>query len=53
MIQREELNGRINGLKFGRNQISVSYLFFADDSLVFLEENKDECSCFLEVSKIC
>uniref|UniRef100_A0A803PV25 Reverse transcriptase domain-containing protein n=1 Tax=Cannabis sativa TaxID=3483 RepID=A0A803PV25_CANSA len=49
LIQHAEQQGRLHGVVFGRQRLMVSHLFFADDSLVFLDATEDECRCFREL----
>lgn len=39
-LTKEENQKRIRGIKVGRNGISLAYLFFADDSLLFFQNDK-------------
>uniref|UniRef100_A0A803PUH4 Reverse transcriptase n=1 Tax=Cannabis sativa TaxID=3483 RepID=A0A803PUH4_CANSA len=43
LIQEAERAGSIHGIRFGKEGVKVSHLFFADDSFVFLEGNEAEC----------
>ena len=52
LIQKAEREGKITGLKFGRGDIGVSHLFFADDSLVFMEANRREVNTFKEIINV-
>ncbi|KAL5551246.1 hypothetical protein UlMin_001422 [Ulmus minor] len=40
LLVKAELNGRLKGLNFGSNDVSVSHLLFADDSFMFLDANR-------------
>ncbi|XP_060974461.1 uncharacterized protein LOC133039585 [Cannabis sativa] len=43
LIQEAERAGKITGVRFGRNDVTVSHLFFADDTFVFFEGKETEC----------
>uniref|UniRef100_A0A803Q5W8 Reverse transcriptase n=1 Tax=Cannabis sativa TaxID=3483 RepID=A0A803Q5W8_CANSA len=43
LIQEAERADRIHGLKFGKEGIKLSHLFFADDSFIFLDASPSEC----------
>uniref|UniRef100_A0A803PAN7 CCHC-type domain-containing protein n=1 Tax=Cannabis sativa TaxID=3483 RepID=A0A803PAN7_CANSA len=43
LIQEAERADKIHGVKFGREGLKLSHLFFADDSFVFLDANPTEC----------
>uniref|UniRef100_A0A803PRC4 Reverse transcriptase domain-containing protein n=1 Tax=Cannabis sativa TaxID=3483 RepID=A0A803PRC4_CANSA len=45
LIQEAERADKILGIKFGREGLKLSHLFFADDSFVFLEATPTECRC--------
>uniref|UniRef100_A0A803PY90 Reverse transcriptase domain-containing protein n=1 Tax=Cannabis sativa TaxID=3483 RepID=A0A803PY90_CANSA len=49
LIYEAERAGRIQGLRFGSLDQRLSHLFFADDSLVFLEATLEECKTIKEV----
>uniref|UniRef100_A0A803QN76 Reverse transcriptase domain-containing protein n=1 Tax=Cannabis sativa TaxID=3483 RepID=A0A803QN76_CANSA len=49
LIQEAERAGKIHGLRFGSLEQRLFHLFFADDSLVFLDANMDECKAIKEV----
>ncbi|KAL5579343.1 hypothetical protein UlMin_011785 [Ulmus minor] len=40
LLVKAELDGRLKGLIFGRNEVTVSHLLFADDSFMFLDANR-------------
>ncbi|KAL5539671.1 hypothetical protein UlMin_043672 [Ulmus minor] len=40
LLVKAELNGRLKGLNFGSNNVSVSHLLFVDDSFMFLDANR-------------
>uniref|UniRef100_A0A803QSN3 Reverse transcriptase domain-containing protein n=1 Tax=Cannabis sativa TaxID=3483 RepID=A0A803QSN3_CANSA len=42
LIQEAERADKIHGIKFGREGLKLSHLFFADDSFVFLDANPTE-----------
>uniref|UniRef100_A0A803NGM9 CCHC-type domain-containing protein n=1 Tax=Cannabis sativa TaxID=3483 RepID=A0A803NGM9_CANSA len=46
LIQHDEQEGRLRGLRFGRHGLSVSHLFFADDSLIFMDADMGSCQRF-------
>ncbi|XP_060974139.1 uncharacterized protein LOC133039295 [Cannabis sativa] len=43
LIQEAERADEIHGLKFGKEGIRLSHLFFADDSIIFLDASPSEC----------
>ena len=49
LIRKEERNDLINGVCFGRDKVAVTHLFFADDSLVFLEADRNQCCTFKNI----
>ncbi|XP_060960954.1 uncharacterized protein LOC133031469 [Cannabis sativa] len=48
MIEAERA-GKIHGLRFGSLDLRLSHLFFADDSLIFLDATMEECKAIKEV----
>uniref|UniRef100_A0A803QHJ7 Piwi domain-containing protein n=1 Tax=Cannabis sativa TaxID=3483 RepID=A0A803QHJ7_CANSA len=44
-----ERRGLLQGIKFGRTDLFVSHLFFADDSLVFFDATMEGCQTFREL----
>uniref|UniRef100_A0A803PJR1 Reverse transcriptase zinc-binding domain-containing protein n=1 Tax=Cannabis sativa TaxID=3483 RepID=A0A803PJR1_CANSA len=49
LIQATERAGDIRGVRFGRNDVKVSYLFVADDRFVFLEGRDEECDTMKQI----
>ncbi|XP_062080800.1 uncharacterized protein LOC133785597 [Humulus lupulus] len=49
LFRKAEADGCISGLRFGRGSLYVSHLFFADDSLIFLDANRGNYLKFLEI----
>ncbi|XP_062118296.1 uncharacterized protein LOC133831907 [Humulus lupulus] len=49
VIPNRELGGKLRGLVFGRINVSVSHLFFVNDSPVFMKANDDKCNTFKEI----
>uniref|UniRef100_A0A803PSV0 Reverse transcriptase n=1 Tax=Cannabis sativa TaxID=3483 RepID=A0A803PSV0_CANSA len=49
LIQEAKRADRIHGIKFGREGIILSHLFFADDSFVFLDATPTECRCMKSI----
>uniref|UniRef100_A0A803P0U0 Reverse transcriptase domain-containing protein n=1 Tax=Cannabis sativa TaxID=3483 RepID=A0A803P0U0_CANSA len=43
LIQEAERADRIHGIKFGKEGLKLSHLFFADDSFIFLDATATEC----------
>ena len=43
LLMEKERRGLINGVRFGRGNLRVSHLLFADDSLIFFRASVDEC----------
>uniref|UniRef100_A0A803Q9W0 Reverse transcriptase n=1 Tax=Cannabis sativa TaxID=3483 RepID=A0A803Q9W0_CANSA len=43
LIQEAERANRLHGLRFGRDNIKLSHLFFADDSFIFLDATPSDC----------
>uniref|UniRef100_A0A803PEK8 Reverse transcriptase domain-containing protein n=1 Tax=Cannabis sativa TaxID=3483 RepID=A0A803PEK8_CANSA len=46
LIQHEEQEGSLRGLRFGRRGLSVSHLFFVNDSLIFMDADMGSCQRF-------
>ena len=49
LIKNAERAGNISGIKFSKYPIFISHLFFADDSLIFLEARNRDCVSFLSI----
>ena len=49
LIQKAKVNDDIKGVAICRNGPRVSYLFFADDSVLFYCATEDECHRILEI----
>ena len=49
MIQKTACNGDINGVSICHNGLKLTYLFFADDSLLFCRATLQECQKVLEI----
>ena len=43
------MNGEINGMSICHNGPKVSYLFFADDSVLFCRAKEEECQTILDL----
>lgn len=44
MLRYAEANNLIHGIQFGRAGLSISHLFFTDDSLIFARAATAECA---------
>uniref|UniRef100_A0A803PC77 Reverse transcriptase n=1 Tax=Cannabis sativa TaxID=3483 RepID=A0A803PC77_CANSA len=49
LIQAAQRAGSIHGIRFGRDGVKVSHLFFANDSFVFLDGNEEECDTMSQI----
>ncbi|KAM6574521.1 hypothetical protein CsatA_022848 [Cannabis sativa] len=49
LIQEAERAERITGVWFGKNDVKVSHIFFADDSFVFFEGKETECETMTQI----
>ena len=49
MLKKAEVNGEINGMSICHNGPKVSYLFFADDSVLFCRAKEEECQTILDL----
>ncbi|XP_062118476.1 uncharacterized protein LOC133832109 [Humulus lupulus] len=52
LIRRAEQEGTIEGLKFVKDKISVSHLFFADDSMIFMEATQRDVVAFNNILNV-
>ena len=49
IIHKAESQSQITGLRVTRAAPSISYLFFADDSLIFTKATIEECNAMLQI----
>ncbi|CAL9028853.1 unnamed protein product [Prunus brigantina] len=49
MINQAATHGFIQGMKFGRGGPTLSHLFFADDSLMFLKATENNCRMIVRI----
>ncbi|KAL5551657.1 hypothetical protein UlMin_001833 [Ulmus minor] len=52
LLAKAELDGRLKGLKFGSNGVSVSHLLFADDSFMFLAANRSNFGVLYDILRL-
>lgn len=48
IINQKAANNAIQGIKVVKGSPTITHLFFADDSLVFFKENRDNCNTIKE-----
>uniref|UniRef100_A0A803QJV0 Reverse transcriptase n=1 Tax=Cannabis sativa TaxID=3483 RepID=A0A803QJV0_CANSA len=46
LLQREEAGNQLVSVRFGRQGLAVSHLFFADDSMIFFDATWEACQRF-------
>lgn len=52
LLSKELANHKISGIKLKPSCPTISHLFFADDAILFLKANKEECAHILNTLEI-
>ncbi|KAL5565122.1 hypothetical protein UlMin_028286 [Ulmus minor] len=51
LLKKMENENKLHGLNFGRGNLTISHLLFADDSFIFMDANKEDAKVLCDVLK--